>query len=451
MSKPRRQIKFSAFIAAAGHHPAAWRRPDWQSGTTTDLSYWIDVARTAERGKLDAVFLADGVGFPPMKPGVTERVPLLSGLEPLTLLSAIAAVTRDIGLICTTSTTFSEPYNVARQFASLDHISGGRAGWNVVTSQGDYVAQNFGYESIPSHDHRYERAAEFLEVVKGLWDSWDDDALAAPDKEGGVIYDPEAVHAWNHRGTHFQVKGPLNVLRPPQGYPVIIQAGASDAGRDLAARTAEMIYTPAQNLAAAQAYYTDVKGRMDAYNRDPDHLLITPGIFPVVGESVGQAEDRYGELQDLVDPAVGLSVLSNFTGGFDLSGYPVDGPLPDLPATEDGQGRMKLLTELARSEGLSIRQLYLRFAVVRGHRLVLGTAETIADELEEWFTNGGADGFNIVPPVLPQGLDDFVDYVIPELQRRGLFRLEYEGSTLRDRLGLPRPVSRWARELVHSH
>jgi alkanesulfonate monooxygenase len=232
---------------------------------------------------------------------------------------------------------------------------------------------------------------------------------------------------------------------------VIIQAGASEAGRDLAARTAEMIYTPAQNLAAAQTYYADVKGRMDAHNRDPDHLLITPGIFPVVGESVGQAEDRYGELQDLVDPAVGLSVLSNFTGGFDLSGYPVDGPLPDLPATEDGQGRMKLLTELARSEGLSIRELYLRFAVVRGHRLILGTAETIADELEEWFTNGGADGFNIVPPVLPQGLDDFVDDVIPELQRRGLFRLEYEGSTLRDRLGLPRPASRWARELVHSH
>jgi N-acetyl-S-(2-succino)cysteine monooxygenase len=442
----RRQIKLSAFIASTGHHPAAWRHPTANLDGLVHLPHWVELAQTAERGKFDLLFLADGAGVVDMEPEVLARFGQPGGFEPLTLLSALAVMTRHIGLVATVSTTFSEPYTVARQFASLDHLSGGRAGWNVVTSQGDFIARNYSRESMPTHDDRYERAAEYLEVAKGLWDSWDDDAFRAADPDAGLAFDPEALHVLGHRGEHFSVRGPLNVPRPVQGHPLIVQAGASDDGRELAARTAEMVYTPAQTLDLAQAYYADVKGRMERYGRDPSELLIAPGIFPVVGDSAADARRRYDELQQRVDPAVGLSLLSMFAGGFDLTKFPLDGPLPELPPSEQGQGRMKLLAELAQRENLTLRELYLRFAMVRGHRLVVGTAEQIADELEEWFDARGADAFNVVPP-LPSGLTEFVDEVVPVLQRRGLFRTEYEGTTLRDRLGLARPQSRWQREL----
>ena len=439
----KRKLKLGAFLWPDGHHPAAWRHRSARNQGRPDFGLYAQMARTAERGKFDAIFLADGVAVRARDVDMASRGIQGIGFEPLTLLSALAAVTEHVGLIATASTTFNEPFNVARKFASLDHLSGGRAAWNVVTSSSDAEAQNFNGEKILAHELRYERASEFLDVVTGLWDSWDDETFDSPDKQSGVYFDPARLHVLNHRGKYLSVRGPLNVPRPPQGYPVIVQAGSSEAGRELAARTAEMIYAPAQSLAAAQAFYTDVKGRMAKYGRAPEHLIITPGVFPVVGNSAQEARDKYEQLQELMDPKVGVSYLANFLGGADLSAYPVDGPLPELPDTNAGKGRFKQLTELARRENLTIRELYLRFAVVRGHRLVLGTAEQIADQLEDWFVHDGADGYNVVPPYMPSGLEDFVDLVVPELQRRGLFRTEYEGGTLRENLGLPRPANRY--------
>lgn len=293
------------------------------------------------------------------------------------------------------------------------------------------------------HTLRYERAKEFVDVVTALWDSWEDDAFLR-DKESGIYFDPNKLHIPNHKGEHFSVRGPLNVARPIQGYPVIIQAGSSEDGKNLAAQTAEVIFTAQQTLAEAQAFYTDVKGRLAKYGRSPDSLKIMPGVFPIIGKTEQEAVDKFAQLQELIDSAVGLGLLSTMIGGFDLSAYPLDGPLPDLPETNGGKSRQKLLSDLAQRENLTIRQLYLSIAGARGHKQLLGTPEQIADFLEDWFVNGGADGFNIMPPYLPGSLDDFVNLVIPELQRRGLFRNEYEGRTLRENLGLPHPVNKFA-------
>ncbi len=439
MSTPRRQIKLGAFVMATGHHVAGWRHPGAQPDAGQNIAHYRQIAQAAERAKFDALFLADGVAIRAHDQETLHRTARAASFEPLTLLSALSQVTERIGLVATVSTTYNEPYHVARKFASLDHLSDGRAGWNVVTSWSEHEAQNFNLDKHPEHGARYQRAEEFVDVVRGLWDSWEDDAFLY-DRESGLLFDPGKLHTLHHHGQHFSVKGPLNVARPVQGHPVIVQAGSSEAGQDLAARTAEVIFTAQQSLADAQAFYTSLKSRMARHGRDPDQLKIMPGVFPVVGRSHSEAQEKYEELQSLIHPSVGLSMLQQHLGGIDLSGYPLDGPLPeDLREPNGSKSRFQLVTALARREGLTLRQLYLRLATARGHWSLHGTPESIVDELEAWFIQGGADGFNIMPPTLPGGLDDFIALVLPELRRRGLFRTEYEGRTLRENLGLARP------------
>lgn len=437
MTKPLRQIKLGAFLMQTGHHIAAWRHPEAQADAGTNFKHYADLARRAEAAKFDAIFFADSVGVRSTDLPFLARTARADQLEPLTLLPALAAITERIGLIATASTTFNEPYNIARKFATLDLISGGRAGWNLVTSSSEVEARNFNYDKHPEHSQRYERAAEFHDVVTGLWDSWEEGALLR-DKKSGVYYDVDKLHVLNHKGKHFSVRGPLNVARSPQGRPVVVQAGASEAGRELAGRTAEVIFVAHQTFQEAQAFYADIKNRTAPYGRRPDDVKIMPGIFPVVGRTLAEAEEKFERIQDLIHPIVGVSLLSNMIG-FDLTPYPVDGPIPELPETNGGKSRQQLLVDLARRDKLTIRQLYLRISGARGHQQVVGTPSQIADQLQQWFEEGGADGFNIMSPWLPGGLDDFIEGVLPELRRRGLFRTEYEGRTLRENLGLQRP------------
>ena len=441
-----RQVRLGAFLPANGHHVASWRHPNTPSNAGHDFQHYKRLAQAAEAAKFDALFLADSAAT-----WSDVRKPDTRGLngndthfEPITLLSALAAVTDHIGLVATVTTTYNEPYHLARNFASLDHLSGGRAGWNLVTSANAAEAANFGKDEHLEHSRRYEKAEEFIDVVTGLWDSWDDDAFFR-DKESGRYFDPEKLHILEHRGTHFKVRGPLNVARPPQGHPVKVQAGSSEPGKELAARTAEVVFTAHQTLELAQAFYSDLKGRLSKYGRVPDELKVFPGLFPVVGRTQSEAEDKFARIQDLTLPVVGLSLLSGMIGGFDLSGFDLDGPLPQLPESNGGKSRQALLYELARRENLTIRQLYLRTAGARGHKQLVGDVKTIADHIEEWFTQGAADGFNIMPPTLPDGLTDFIELVIPELRKRGLFRTEYEGKTLRENLGLSRPGNQFAK------
>jgi N-acetyl-S-(2-succino)cysteine monooxygenase len=446
MTQRTGQLRLGAFLYPSGHHIAAWRHPEAQADAGINFRHYVRLAQAAEAAKFDLVFLADGVGTRGDNVEFLSRTAhsYVAQFEPITLLSALAAVTEHVGLVATASTSFNEPYHIARKFASLDHISGGRAGWNLVTSSNEHEAKNFNRDKHFDHAERYERAIEFAEVVGGLWDSWDDDAFLR-DKAQGRFFDPERRHVLDHKGRFFQVKGPLNVARSPQGHPVVVQAGSSEAGRDLAARTAEVIFTAQQTLEDAIDFYSDVKGRLVQYGRHPDDLKIMPGVFPIVGRSESEAREKFEQLQALIDPKVGLALVSGLTGGFDLSGYPLDGPIPELPETNASKSRQLLTIELARRENLTIRQLYLWVAGARGHWQLVGTPAQIVDQLEERFVKGGADGYNVMPPVLPAGLDDFVELVIPELRRRGLFRSEYEGRTLRDNLGLRRPVNRHAR------
>ncbi|MDD0841589.1 LLM class flavin-dependent oxidoreductase [Pseudomonas sp. Gutcm_11s] len=438
-----RKIRLGAFLMSSGHHLAAWRHPRAWAGGGLDFEHFKRVAQSAERGKFDAIFFADNLALM----GQAELSSLTTSgdvFDPLILLAGLATVTQHIGLISTVSTTFNDPYLLARRFASLDHLSGGRSGWNLVTSAIDLEAQNFGQERIDEHADRYARAEEFIDIATGLWDSFDDDAFVR-DKASGRFFDPAKVHVLDHRGEHYpRVRGPLNIPRSPQGYPVLVQAGSSEPGKELAARTAEVVFTAQQTLAGAQTFYADLKGRLGKYGRTADELKIMPGISPVLGATQGEAEDKFAELQDLIDPRVGLGLLAGMAGGFDLSQFPLDGPLPELPESNAMKSRQALFIDLARRENLTIRQLYLKIAGARGHNTVIGTPLQVADVLEEWFTQGAADGFNVMPPFLPEGLDQFVDLVVPELQRRGLFRREYEGQTLRDNLGLARPLSRYA-------
>lgn len=437
----KRKLHLNAFLLGAGQHLAAWRHPESQTNGGFNVQYFKKLAQTAERGKFDAIFFADILGIPPAKtPETRAQTVNYIGFEPITLLSYLAAVTEKIGLIGTTSTSYLEPFHLARKFASLDLLNGGRTGWNLVTSATDYEANNFGLDHQKKHVDRYEIAREYVDVVKGLWDSFEDDAILL-DKINARFSDPEKVHALNHKGKHFSVSGPLHVPRTPQGYPVLVQAGSSDDGQDLAAYSAEVVFTAQRTLADAQHFYKSLKSRLEKYGRSTDELFILPGVSPVIGSSVQEAQDKYGILQDLIPEASGISMLSWL--GIDFSKYPLDGPFPDLPLIEGAQSRQKLLTDMAKRENLSIRQVYQRAASARGHLTILGTPKTIADELEEWFQNEAADGFNIMPPVLPSSLDEFVNLVIPELQRRGLFRTEYEGNTLRENLGLKRPVNQY--------
>lgn len=438
----KRQIRLGVSMIGLGYHLAAWRHPDAPAGGNMELPHFIRVTQAAERGLFDMAFLADGVGirFHDEPAGALCRTSKNVQFEPLTLLSALAMVTKNVGLVATASTTYNEPYHVARKFASLDHISGGRAGWNVVTSVTDMEAQNFNRDKAPGYDLRYDRAAEFVEVVRGLWESWEDDAFLR-DKASGLNYDPSKLHVLNHQGQHFQVRGPLNVARTPQGAPVIVQAGASEQGRELAAATADVVYAAAQTLADAQAYYADVKGRMAKYGRERDHLKIMPGLMAIPGRTRQEAHDRYEVLQELVQPLVGLGALANYLG--DLSAYPLDGPVP-APVNRRMHSRAQIFLDIAARGNLTIRQLYLSVAGGNGHRTVIGTPADIVDAMEEWFTQDAADGFNILPPWLPGGLEDVVEMVVPEMQRRGLFRTAYEGPTLREILGVPYPTHRRA-------
>ena len=434
-----KHLNLGLFIRAHGHHLAAWRSPGTPADAGVNLSHYRRIAQTAERGKLDFIFLADSVGVRASEQPMDafRRSAHIAHFEPITLLSALSGATERIGLAATASTTYNEPYSIARQFASLDLLSEGRAAWNVVTSNGIGEAANFGRDPHLEHALRYHRAEEFLDVVKALWDSWEDDAFIW-DKKSGLVFDPDKLHMPHHNGEHFSVRGPLNVSRPPQGHPVIIQAGGSGPGRDLAARTAEVIFAVHANLGDAQTFYSDIKERVQRAGRSPGHLKVMPGLCPIVGSSRAHAQERYEALQELLDPGLAVSQVSNLLD-MDLSGYPLDGPVPELTGTTASKTRLKLLTDVARQEGLTLLQLARRISGTRGHYQLIGTAADIADEMQAWFEGSAADGFTIMPADLPHGLDEFIDGVVPELQRRGLFRTEYAGRTLREHLDLPRP------------
>jgi len=437
-----RQLILNTFFMRFGHHPAAWRHPSATGDGRPDVDYWVRLAVLAERAKLHTFFLADFIGRSAEDLETHSHMGVAFQFEPFTLLSRIAAQTQHIGLVATVNTNFEHPYNVARTFASLDHVTGGRAGWNVVSSLSDATARNFGIAKPLSHADRYERATEFVALAKQLWDSWDDDAFDRPDRAAGRFFEPSAAHPVHYAGKHFSSDGLLDIARPIQGYPVLVQAGNSDTGREFAAEIAEMIYASAQSLDVAQDYYRDVKGRMAKYGREPDQLKITPGLSVVVARTDQEARDKFESLQSLIEFTRGV-----FLFGVDVSKLDLDGPLPDnLPEPENGKGRMKQLVELARRENLTVRQLVLRFGVARGHLQLIGSAKHVADVIEEWFTQQGADGFNVVPPLLPGGFEDFVELVVPELQRRGLFHREYSGATYRENLGLARPQNPYQRQ-----
>ncbi|WP_213771869.1 LLM class flavin-dependent oxidoreductase [Bradyrhizobium sp. dw_78] len=433
----KRQIKLGLSMQGYGYHHSGWLDPAAPVGGAVDFRHYLDMTRTAEAGLFDMVFLADFVAFPmvDLPKGALGRRDRDS-LEPLSLLSALAPQTQNVGLVATMSTTFAEPYHTARAYASIDHISGGRVGWNVVTSFQDEEAKNFGSSKILEKELRYERAEEFVDVVCGLWNSFEVDAFPR-DKSAGVYFDPAKVRILNHVGKHFRVKGPLTVPPTPQGRPVIVQAGASAPGQELAARTADVVYAVQNTLEDAQKFYRSLKGRMARYGRAEDELKVMPGLLAVIGDTEQAARAKYKQMQEMVDPMVGLEYLARVFG--DLSGYPLDGPVPDLRQDTQLASRSEVLLNVARRNNYSIRQLFQSVAIGNAHNTLVGTPEQIVDTMEAWFLGGGADGFNILPAVSPASLREFVQHIVPELQRRGLFRTSYEGSTLRENLGLPAP------------
>lgn len=440
------EMKIGVFVQDVGHHIASWRHPDVPADGGTSFDHYRHLAAVAERGKLDALFFGDMVTIMYPEDEYLGQTARTVHLEPMTLLPALAMVTTHIGLISTASTSYNEPYHIARKFATLDHISGGRAGWNIVTSWTQGEALNFNLDDVIDHGLRYRRAHEFVDVVKGLWDTFEDDAFLR-DKKTGTFFDPAKLHALHHRGEHFSVRGPLNINRSPQGYPVLVQAGSSDDGQDLAASTAEVVFTAQTELSDAQAFYATLKSKVEQYGRAPSDIKIMPGIMPVVGRTEEEALEKFQRFQELIPRDIGWSIMKRHLGGADLSSLSFDGPVPEtLPQTQGNQSRLKLLLDLSKRNNWTVRQLYWRVVGSRGHWLAIGTPKQIADQMEERFRNSGADGFNIMPPWLPGGLEEFVDHVVPELQHRGLFRREYRGLTLRDHLGLARPSNRNLRD-----
>ena len=437
----RRQLHLNLFVYPGGHHEAAWRHPDSDVERILDIGHYQDLARRAEAAAFDGVFLADG-------PALADNVRHASRirLEPFTWLSAIAAATERIGLIATASTTYFEPYNLARLFASLDHLSGGRAGWNIVTTGAPQAARNFGLDAHPAHAERYARAAEFVEVVTGLWDSWEDGALVA-DRRTGVFADTDRVHTIDHEGPRLTVRGPLNTPRTPQGRPVYVQAGSSEDGRAFAARYAEAVFTAHQTPASGQAFYADLKARVAAAGRDPGQVLVLPGISPFIGSTRAEARALYEEFNELTQPEYSLQQLHRILG-LELDEEALDGPVPreliDAGGERGNGSRFRVVLDIIDRERPTVRQLVHRLAGARGHRVVVGTPEQVADQIQEWFEHGAADGFNVMPPWLTGGFDLFADHVVPILRERGLFRTEYTGTTLRDHYGLSRPDSQYA-------
>lgn len=437
-----RQLHLNAFIYPPGHHEAAWRHPRSQPERIYDVEYYREIGRAAEAAKFDAVFFADGPAL--------RQEPLYAAagrLEPITLLTAISQATERIGLIATASTTYSEPYNLARLFSSLDFLSGGRAGWNIVTTSADSAAENFGLSAHPDPADRYRRAAEFVDTTTRLWDSWEDDAIVL-DRENGIYTDLDKVHRAEFVGEHLSVRGAFTAPRSPQGYPVLVQAGASDDGRSFAARYAEAIFTAHQSLENAQAFYTDIKSGAAALGRNPDHVVILPGISPFIGGTEAEAKALEQEFNELTVPAYGLKQLQAMVGA-DLSGLELDAPVPlDLfgdagAVTSNKRSRKQVVAGIVDRDRPTLRGLLHSLAGARGHRVFVGTPEQVADTIEDWFAHGAADGFNVMPPYYPGGLTDFTETVVPILQQRGLFRTEYTGSTLRDHFGLPRPENQF--------
>ena len=430
-----------------GAHLGGWRHPDAYNPVVMNLQTTIEYAQLAERGKLDGLFLADGNGvrdrdkpalfeanFPSARPGV---------FDPIILMTALAMHTARIGLVSTATTTFDEPWFVARRIASLDHISGGRAGWNAVTASNAGDALNFNHTQPVGRTERYARAEEFIEVVKGLWDSWADDAFPQ-DQAAGRFLNPARVRALNHQGRHFKVAGPLNVPRTPQGHPVIFSAGQSEPGKELGARHADAMFAAGDSKATCQAEYADIKGRMAKYGRTPDQLRFIPGVTVFAGHSAGEADDLYGELNQLISPALGVDYLSKIVTQ-DLTGLPLDDPMPDLPDTAIGSSTVRtFVVKVIRDEKLTVRQAYQRVVADFGTPVIKGDPTHVADVLEDWYRSQACDGFVLTFPIVPAGLRNFVDLVIPELQRRGLFRTDYAGTTLRDHMGLSPPANPWA-------
>jgi FMN-dependent oxidoreductase (nitrilotriacetate monooxygenase family) len=435
-----RQLHLGAFMRPVGIHTAWWRYPGAYPDANFNFQHLKRFAQSLERGRFDAFFMADHLGVLNMPMAALKRSATVTSFDPLTLLPALAMATEHLGLIATASTTFEPPYLIARRFASLDHISGGRAGWNLVTTSNPDSALNFGLTEHMEHGERYRRAREFFDVVTGLWDSWADDAFIR-DVENGVYFDPERLHVLDHHGEFFSVRGPLNIARPIQGWPVIVQAGASDAGRQIAAETAEVIFASGGNLADARRFYADVKTRMKNLGRSPDHLKILPGALVVVGGTAAEAREKRALLDSLVHPDSGLASLA-IALGHDVSRFDLDGPLPEIPESNASKSGRERIIERARRDNLTVRQL-AQIAGSYGGLALVGTPAMIADQMEEWLYSDASDGFNIMFPYVPGGLDDFVEQVVPELQRRGLFRREYEGRTLRENLGLPRPENRF--------
>jgi FMN-dependent oxidoreductase (nitrilotriacetate monooxygenase family) len=446
----RRQMHLGMSIRGLGYHPAAWRHPDVPADGTLRFEHYAKSAQLAESGKCDLIFFADGIGI--RERDIPRGSLARSGyeiveMEPMTLLPALAVVTRHIGLVTTASTTYNEPYNIARKFATLDLISNGRAGWNVVTSWSEAEARNFNREQHVDYDTRYARAAEFVEVVTGLWDSWEADAFPF-DKQSGQFFDESKMHVLDHKGRFFSVRGPLNVGRLPQGHPVVVQAGASEQGRELAAATADLVYAVHPNKAVARTYYADIKGRLSKYGRDAGDVKILPALRPVVGRTAREARAKFDQLQELLDPLVGLARLNQTFG--DLSAYPLNGPVPlDKLGPSELRSISAQVLERVRKQNPTIRQLYQEVAGMGGFCLI-GTASDIVDVMQDWFEDDACDGFNITPTHLPGGCADFVELITPELQRRGLFRKEYQGKTLRENLGLKPAVSRYAKKAESS-
>ncbi|MCG7367540.1 LLM class flavin-dependent oxidoreductase [Pantoea sp. ACRSH] len=428
-SSAKTRLRLGLFVQPVGHHVSGWRLTE-ELGAPTDIDWLIRLAQKAEAGRFDLFFVGDALATS------MYRLPsTMARLEPLTMLSAVAVNTRRIGLAATASTTFSDPFTMARTFSSLDHISRGRAAWNVVTSFSADVAKNFSRDDMPNHAERYARAREFLQVTSKLWEGWEEGAVQ-PDPASGQYFVNDKIKPINHVGEHFQVQGPLNITRSPQGRPVIIEAGSSADGQQLAAETAEVVFTAAASLEEAQAFYQSQKAQVNAAGRNPDHVVIMPGVMPIVGRTREEAKALWKELNTLVDIDNGLKQLS-LRFGLDLSTYPLDGPVPEVPLGEGNQSRVKLMTDMAKRENLTLRELAAIAAGSRGHRVIVGTAEDIADDFQLWLEQGGADGFNIMPAIMPDQLDRFVELVIPELRRRGLFPTDYAYATLRENLGLP--------------
>ncbi|MGQ0584947.1 MAG: LLM class flavin-dependent oxidoreductase [Reyranella sp.] len=437
----QKQLRLGAFMRPVSIHTAAWRYPGGTPDANFNLKALVQYAQTLERGRFDAFFMADHLAVLNMPMAALKRSATVTSFDPLTLLPALAMVTKHLGLIATASTTFEPAYTIARRFASLDHISDGRAGWNLVTTSNPDAALNFGMDDQMPHAERYARAREYFDVVTGLWDSWADDAFIR-DVASGIYFDPERLHVLDHKGKYLKVRGPLNIGRPIQGWPVVVQAGASDAGRQLAAETAEVVFAAGGPIEAGRAFYADVKGRAAKVGRNPDHIKILPGAFTIIGDSADEAQEKRARLDSLVNYDSGIAAVS-IALGTDARAFDPDKPLPsNIPETDASKSGRERVIALAQREGLTVRQLAGRLGGYGGLAM-MGTPKMIADQMEEWLVTEASDGFNVMFPYLPGGLDDFVNKVVPELQRRGLFRREYEGKTLRENLGLPRPENQF--------